>query len=93
MSPDRCAHGAPGGPCPFSSGMPSRRDLCAAVCLRILGDVVHSPMGSALTLKQRRFVDIYIATGNATKAARDAGYRGSYGTLPNQTFVLPLSAR
>ena len=27
-----------------------------------------------LTLKQRRFCDIYIATGNATKAAREAGY-------------------
>lgn len=28
-----------------------------------------------LTLKQRRFIDAYIETGNATEAARRAGYR------------------
>lgn len=32
-------------------------------------------MGNGLTLKQQRFVDEYIATGNATEAARRAGYK------------------
>lgn len=30
-----------------------------------------------LTEKQKRFIDFYIETGNATEAARRAGYRGN----------------
>lgn len=31
-----------------------------------------------LTPKQRKFVDFYVKSGNATQAYRDAGYNGSY---------------
>lgn len=31
---------------------------------------------SRLTEKQKRFADVYVETGNATEAARRAGYRG-----------------
>lgn len=37
--------------------------------------------GGALTLKQRRFLRAYLETGNATEAARQAGYKGSDDTL------------
>jgi hypothetical protein len=39
--------------------------------------------GDRLSEKQRRFVDLYMgeAAGNATEAARLAGYKGSDGTL------------
>lgn len=32
-------------------------------------------MANGLTVKQQRFVDFYIETGNATEAARKAGYK------------------
>ena len=38
-------------------------------------------MREELTLKQQRFVTEYLATGNATEAARRAGYRGNDVTL------------
>lgn len=38
-------------------------------------------MAKRLTLKQLRFIDAYMATGNGTEAARQAGYKGSYETL------------
>lgn len=34
-------------------------------------------MADKLTEKQKRWIDYYIATGNATEAARMAGYKGS----------------
>jgi hypothetical protein len=34
-----------------------------------------------LTLKQRRFIDEYLLSGNATEAARVAGYKGNRATL------------
>lgn len=34
-----------------------------------------------LTLKQKAFADYYIETGNATEAARRAGYKGRNNTL------------
>ena len=34
-----------------------------------------------LTLKQRRWVDAYLMTGNATESARRAGYKGNDHTL------------
>lgn len=41
------------------------------------------PATKSLTLKQRRFVEFYCgaAKGNATEAARQAGYKGSDNTL------------
>ena len=38
-------------------------------------------MRAELTLKQQRFVTEYLATGNATEAARRAGYKGNNRTL------------
>ena len=35
----------------------------------------------ALTLKQKAFADYYIEFGNATEAARQAGYKGNDVTL------------
>jgi len=38
-------------------------------------------MSKKLTLKQQRFVDYYLQTGNATKSAKLAGYNTNYQTL------------
>ena len=38
-------------------------------------------MNKKLTLKQRRFVDYYLQTGNATKSAKLAGYTTNNNTL------------
>ena len=38
-------------------------------------------MSKKLTLKQQRFVDYYLQTGNAAKSAKLAGYNTNYQTL------------
>jgi len=38
-------------------------------------------MRDKLTLKQERFINAYLIDGNATKAAKKAGYKGNYQTL------------
>jgi len=40
-----------------------------------------SPLADDLTLKQARFADEYVKTGNATESARRAGYDGTEGSL------------
>ena len=48
-----------------------------------------------LTPKQEKFVEVYVATGNATEAARTAGYSGSDETLRSighQNLGKPLIA-
>lgn len=40
-------------------------------------------MSKKLTLKQQRFVDYYLQTGNATKSAKLAGYTTNNNTLRN----------
>ena len=40
-------------------------------------------MAKKLTLKQRAFVEAYLDSWNATRAARRAGYRGNSRTLAN----------
>jgi len=34
-----------------------------------------------LTIKQQKYADDYIVTGNSTMAAKNAGYKGNYNTL------------
>ena len=48
-----------------------------------------------LTPKQEKFVEVYVATGNATEAARTAGYSGTEDSLRNigyQNLGKPLIA-
>ena len=47
----------------------------------------------SLTVKQRRFVDAYIETGNAAEAARRAGYKGKNANVVGPQNLAKLSIR
>ena len=47
----------------------------------------------SLTVKQRRFVDAYIKTGNAAEAARQAGYKGKNANVVGPQNLAKLSIR
>ena len=47
----------------------------------------------SLTVKQRRFVDAYIETGNAAEAARRAGYKGKNAHIVGQQNLTKLYIR
>lgn len=48
---------------------------------RVSIDRQNSPLVKAFTPKQRAFVDAYLQLGNATAAARNAGYNANYASL------------
>ena len=49
-------------------------------------------MAGGLTEKQKRFVDFYIKTGNATEAARNAGYKHPNPVGPENLVKLGIRA-
>lgn len=50
-------------------------------------------MSSALTVKQRKFAEIYLQTGNKTRAAREAGYGGKNHRQTAQDILVGVGVR